>query len=216
VELEKIEVPDTYYYRVKMGKMVYEIELETLVAVMANQIISSNPSMYIDGDHEIALSLAKNEIFDFLKNMDAEQTEALDLFDNWFDDFTEFQKHKNKPFCKDLIVEFSDKSQWSIRLIDILSVRSGTEDDSFEIDMNDPLINDDDLLLGWIQENLTWNDISHFSEEIQRPQPEPDYNEEWKESFKIIKEWDNTFSILEFVSKTDIIEQIEDEDEVDD
>ena len=53
MELEKIEVPDTYYYKVKMGKMFYEIELETLVAVMANQIISSNPSMYLDGDHEV-------------------------------------------------------------------------------------------------------------------------------------------------------------------
>ena len=78
------------------------------------------------------------------------------------------------------------------------------------------MINDDDSLLKWIQENLTWNDISHFAEEIQRPQPEPDYNDEWKESLKIIKEWENTFSILELVGKTDIIDESQDSDEPDD
>lgn len=216
MELEKINDSDKYYYRVKLGKSTYEIELDSLVAVMANQIISSNPSLDIDENQEMALSLAKNEVFEFLKNIDFNESNSFDLFGNWFDDFTEFQKNKNKPFCKDLIVEFSDKSQWSVRLIDILSLRYGSEDDSFEIDMTDPIIVDDDLLLNWIQENLSWNDISHFAEELQRPQPEPDYNQEWKESFKIIKEWDNTFSILDFVSKTDIIEQIEDEDELDD
>lgn len=216
MDLELIEQEETYYFRVKLGKSSYEIEMSSLIAVMANQIISSNPSLGYDENYDIAFDVTKNEIYEYLKSLKTDEQDTIDLFGNWFDDFTNFQKQKNKPFCKDLIVEFSDKSQWSIRLIDILSIKAGVEEDSFEIDIDDPLINDDDLLLKWIQENLSWNDVAHFAEEIQRPQPEPDYNNEWKESFKIIKEWENTFSILELVGKTDIIDVNQDSDEPDD
>ena len=212
----ELETEENYYFKVKLGKLTYEIELSSLIAVMANQIISSNPALSHEENYDIAFEVTKNEIFDYLKSLDTEEKDTIDLFDNWFYDFTTFQKQKNKPFCKDLIIEFSDKSKWSIRLIDILSIKAGSDEDSFEIDIDDPLINDDDSLLKWIQENLTWNDISHFAEEIQRPQPEPDYNDEWKESLKIIKEWENTFSILELVGKTDIIDESQDSDEPDD
>ena len=67
-----------------------------------------------------------------------------------------------------------------------------------------------------MQENLSWNDLAHFAEEIQRPQPEPDYNNEWKDAFKIIKEWENSFSILELIGESDTIDEIEDSEEPDD
>ena len=174
----ELETEENYYFKVKLGKLTYEIELSSLIAVMANQIISSNPALSHEENYDIAFEVTKNEIFDYLKSLDTEEKD--------------------------------------IRLIDILSIKAGSDEDSFEIDIDDPLINDDDSLLKWIQENLTWNDISHFAEEIQRPQPEPDYNDEWKESTKIIKEWENTFSILELVGKTDIIDESQNSDEPDD
>lgn len=219
MELERVEPEELIYYKVKLGKLTYEISQESLIAVMANQIISTNSSINQDTNLEMAFDITKNEVHDYLRNIKPDEHFVIDLFDNWFDDFSAYQRAKNKPFCKDLIVEFSDKSQWSIRLIDIFSLRSGSEQDTFEIELDDPLLNDDDLMLKWVQENLSWNDLAHFAEEIQRPQPEPDYNNEWKDAFKIIKEWENSFSILELIGESDTIdeiEEVEDSEEPDD
>ena len=72
------------------------------------------------------------------------------------------------------------------------------------IDFDDPLVKKDEEFLEWAN-SLTWEDVKHLADEIQRPQPEPDYETEWKESEKEIIKWENELSILDFYELDDKI-----------
>ena len=63
----ELETEENYYFKVKLGKLTYEIELSSLIAVMANQIISSNPALSHEENYDIAFEVTKNEIFDYLQ-----------------------------------------------------------------------------------------------------------------------------------------------------
>lgn len=72
---------------------------------------------------------------------------------------------------------------------------------------------DDVSLLTWLSSEIKWDDIMHLADEIQRPQPEPDYDSEWINSKKYVKTWDKDFNILEMLGITDKIDSEDDEED---
>ncbi len=196
------------YFEVKMGKSIYEIELSSLVSTMTHQFLSSKKNTYNLDHYEIIYITTKSEITEYINHLTNQDIHFIDLFDDWISDFHTYQNEKNKVFCKDLIIEFSDQSKWCIKLLDLLAIKNGGDLSDFEVDYQDPILNDEKLMIKWVN-SLKWKDISILAEEIQRPQPEPDYGKEWRKAKKEIKEWDKTLNILDLLE----ISNIEDEDD---
>jgi hypothetical protein len=65
-------------------------------------------------------------------------------------------------------------------------------------------LKNDKKFLRWVN-SLTWDEIKHLADELQRPQPEPDYELEWKQSKKEIVKWENDLSLLDFYELDDNI-----------
>lgn len=60
---------------------------------------------------------------------------------------------------------------------------------------------------------IIWDDVKDLAEEIERPQPEPDYENEWAVVEKSISKWDETINILDFFELDDTIEYVEEDDD---
>lgn len=202
------------YVKVRLGKNFFEVETKSLISSMALQLIDSSPITNNNENFDVIFDTTKNEIKDYLNDKFEEEEFFVDLFDDWKNNFREFQSKKHLPFCKDVIVEFSDQSQWSFRMIDLMAFKnSSPEDDEFDVDYNDPVLQDDVSLLTWLSSEIKWDDIMHLADEIQRPQPEPDYDSEWINSKKYVKTWDKDFNILEMLGITDKIDSEDDEED---
>lgn len=208
--MTKTETNLPQYFQVKMGKTEYEIETESLVSTLCHQFLNTNREAYNPSHYDILFNTTRNEIEDYLNHLCESQDNSVDLFGNWAEDFHNFQNEKNKIYCRDLIIDFSDGSNWSFRLLDILSLKYGDQEFGFDMDNDDPVLTSDEKLIEWVSE-LNWDDISHLAEEIKRPQPELDYSIEWKTANKEVKNWEKTINILDIFEIT-----TEDYDEEDD
>jgi hypothetical protein len=128
--------------------------------------------------------------------------------------FDEFQVNKNKVFCKDLIVEFSDKSRWILKFLDIMTIKNQLEGvDEDLIDPKDEILQNEEVFLNFINEKLSWKDVCEHAELIKSDENDEKYDEEWKNATKEIIPWDKNLSIFDFISMGDIILE---EDEIDD
>lgn len=193
------------FFEVKMGKSIYEMETKSLISTMTQQFLSSKREDYNSDHYNLLFSTTRQEVKDYIEHLWELENIFIDLFGNWMEDFHNFQNEKNKVFCRDLIVEFKDGSKWSIKLIDLLSLKNTENSVSFEVDLDDPILKNDEDLIKWVN-TLKWNEVSMFAEEIQRPQPETNYSRIWKRSKKEIIDWDKTINILDLMEMTNSTE----------
>jgi len=130
-----IEIPERI--PVIIGKNVFQMESESLIASLVHQTIHKNNLLYNSDDFGMVFDVTKIEITNFLKKKISQDFEAFDFFDSWMLEFDEYQINKNKLFCKDLIITFPDKAQFSIKFLDVLSLRNAMLDfDENDIDNN--------------------------------------------------------------------------------
>lgn len=202
---------------VVVGKSVLQMESESLIASLVHQTIHKNNLLYNSDDFAMIFDVTKIEITNFLKKKLNADFEAFDFFDDWMSEFDEFQVKKNKIFCKDLYITFPDKIQFAVKLLDVISLRNIMLDrGENDVDDDDPILQDPQLLLDWIEENLTWEQISPYAEYVKTDRQENTRNKNFHKATKKIVEWDRQLSIFDFISKGDMIitnEDDEDDDE---
>lgn len=191
------------YFEVKIGNSKFEMMTESLITTLCHQYLNKNQNIYNFDHYEVIFQSVNLEIQKFLEHLVKKESNDFDLLSDWIEQFQDFQQEKNQHLCRDFVVEFSDNSKWSIKLLDLLSIKYGDE-----IDEDDPLLKDEKLLLKWIN-SLNWKDLELYAEEIQRPQPAPDYVEEFKKAKKEIIAWEKTINLL------DLLEASNDEEEDD-
>jgi hypothetical protein len=130
------------------------------------------------------------------------------------EEFDNYQLSKNKLFCKDLIITFPDNLQFCVKFLDVLTLRNlmlgRDENDLME---DDPVLNDENLVIQWVEENLSWDDLSPYAEFVKTTRQENARVRNFSKAKKKIIEWDKKLSIFDFITKGDmIITQDEDED----
>ena len=104
--------------------------------------------------------------------------------------------------------EFTDGSKWMIKILDLLAYKNNSAD----LNLSDPILENDEELINWVND-LEWEDVKHLADEITRPQPEPNYEEEWKNCTKNIEIWDEPIDILDFFEINDMIGLVSDQDD---
>ena len=209
-----VEIPERI--PVIIGKNVFQMESESLIDSLVHQTIHKNNLLYNSDDFVMIFDVTKIEITNFIKKKLQQDFEAFDFFDNWMLEFDEYQINKNKLFCKDLIITFPDKLQFSVKFLDVLSLRNAMLDrDENDIDDDDPLLQDPQLILDWIDENLTWEQLSPYAEYVKTDRQENTRNKNFGKATKKIVEWERHLSIFDFISKGDMILTSEEDDEED-
>jgi hypothetical protein len=207
-----VELPERI--PVIIGKNIFHMESESLIASLVHQTIHKNNLLYNSDDFAMIFDVTKIEISNFLRKKLTPEFEAFDFFDNWMSEFDEFQIKKNKTFCKDLIITFPDKLQFTVKLLDVISLRNVILDkDENDVDDDDPILNDPQLLLDWIDENLDWEQLSPYAEYVKTDRQENTRNKNFIKATKKIVEWERQLSIFDFISKGDMIVTNEDDDE---
>jgi len=207
-----IEIPERI--PVIIGKNVFQMESESLIASLVHQTIHKNNLLYNSDDFVMIFDVTKIEITNFLKKKISQDFEAFDFFDSWMLEFDEYQINKNKLFCKDLLITFPDKVQFSIKFLDVLSLRNAMLDcDENDIDDEDPALQDPQLMLDWINENLTWEQLSPYAEYVKTDRQESTRNKNFVKATKKVVEWERQLSIFDFISKGDMILSNEDDDD---
>ena len=214
---EKNVLPE--YVTVKIGKNKFQLSSEYLLSSMVQQVIHKNNSLYNSDDFMMVFDVTKIEVTNFLESLPETELEEFDLLGDWLEKFDEFQVNKNKVFCKDLIVEFSDKTRWILKFIDIMTIKNQLEGvDEDLIDPKDELLADEETFLNFVNEKLTWKDVCEHAELIKSDEQDEQFESEWKTAKKEILPWDKNLSIFDFISIGDIIvdgENIDDDDDDD-
>lgn len=202
---------------VKIGKNKFEISSDYLLSSMVQQVIHKNNALYNSDDFMMVFDVTKIEVTNFLESLPETDLEEFDLLGDWLEKFDEFQVNKNKVFCKDLIVEFSDKTRWMLKFIDIMTIKNqldGVDEDL--IDPKDKLLADEETFLNFVNEKLTWKDVCEHAELIKSDEQDEQFESEWKTAKKEILPWDKNLSIFDFISIGDIIVDENDIDDDDD
>lgn len=191
---------------------------ENVVSSLSHQILSKNAFRFEGEQYYYIYESTVIEIREFLLEMlKRNKRFVVNLFGEWNKDFLEFQEEKSKPFSKDLIVSFSDGSEWSVKIIDLVSLMDNLERDEntseIIIDTKNPLLQNEAAMMNWASENLDWNLLSEVAEEIKRPTNCPDYASEWKDATKRIIAWDDKVNMFDIMSLTSINESDEEDDD---
>jgi hypothetical protein len=202
-------LPD--YFEVKIGSSIFELETETLLTSMAHQYLSRNNSIDENSNYDMIFSITKTEIKSFLFEKSKNDDHFINLFGNWIEEFRNFQNKRNEPLSRDIEFQFSDGSKWIIKVLDLIALRSEPNGD-FAINFDDELLQNDENLLSWI-ETLEWDDVKHLADEVSRPQPEPDYNAQWKNIEKTIIKWEDNFNIFDFFEIDDTMSEEDSDDD---
>lgn len=155
------------------------------------------------------------EVKEYLKSkIDEDSKFAVNLFGEWMNDFIGYQKEKSRPFSKDIIVSFSDGSEWALKAIDIYALAEEVDMSNptaeVTIDKNSPLLTDEDYMLKWVSDNLTWDKLEEIADIVKKPEVTPDYAGEWKNADKRVEAWENTLSVIEMITLDS--EEMDDED----
>lgn len=185
------------FYPVKIGNSKFEMLTESIINSLCQQYLNHYQNKYNFDHYEMVYITVKSEVEKYVNTQIESNIECFDFLGGWLDEFIAFQNKKNEFLCKDFIVEFSDESMWSIKILDLLNFKYNGD----KIDETDPFVQDENLILEWAS-SLKWEDISYFAEEIKRPQPAPDYNDEFINAKKEIKPWDETVNLLSFLETT--------------
>ena len=203
--------------KIKIGKNIFDIDIDVLLSSMTHQVIHKNNSLYNSDDFGLIFEITKAEVTSFLESYFDEDAEYFDIFENWISEFDKYQQNKNKLFCKDLIITFPDRTKWQVRILDILTIKnrlSGNE--SAEVDLDDEMLLDDQKLLESIDANLTWHDVSEYAEFVKETRQENTRNKNFIKANKEIKLWAKQLSIFDFIQVGDmILSDDEDDDEED-
>jgi hypothetical protein len=205
------------FVKIKIGNSIFDLAYDSLIASMTHQYLSNHHTMREDADYDLIFEVTKELISDFVKD-NIDKKEYIDILGDWVPEFVVYHNEKNKPLCKDINITFKNGSIWQIKLLDLLAHKydvnndSESDEDDFEIDYNDSLLKDDNEIIQYL-ENLSWNDIQEIAEEIQQPQPEPNYNELYETSEKTVISWEKNISLLDFFDISDIINISEDQEE---
>ena len=202
-------LPD--YFEVKIGSSIFELETDTLLTSMTHQYLSRNPSIDETANYEVIFEISKSELKSFLFEKVKNDEYFIDLFGTWIDQFKIYHEKRNEPLSRDVEFGFSDGSKWVIKILDLMSLRTSS-DSEFIINFDDDILTNDEKFLDWVQ-NLEWNDIKHLADEIKRPQPEPDYEKEWKSANKSIVKWEESFSIFDFFEIDDTMSEEDSDDD---
>jgi len=182
------------YFEVKIGNSKFDMMTESLITTLCHQYLNKNQNIYNFDHYEVIFISVKLELQKFINSLVEKDIKEFDILGDWIEQFQQFQQDKNQYLCKDFVVEFSDKSKWSIKLLDLLSLKYNDE----EIDDDDPFVKNEKLILNWVK-TLNWNDLEMYADEIQRPQPEPDYAKEFKRAKKEIISWEKTINLLDLL-----------------
>ena len=94
----------------------------------------------------------------------------------------------------------------------VIAVRL-THFDENDIDDKDPALQDPQLMLDWINENLTWEQLSPYAEYVKTDRQESTRNKNFVKATKKVVEWERQLSIFDFISKCDMIISNEDEED---
>ncbi len=203
--------------KIKIGKSIFDIDMDVLLSSMTHQVIHKNNSLYNSEDFNLIFEITRAEVTNFLESYYDAEADYFDIFEDWVSHFDEYQKNKNKLFCKDLIITFPDKSKWQIRVLDVLSLRNRQMgNDSAEVDLDDELLLDDEKLILWIEDNLTWTELTEYAEYIKEPRQESTRNKNFMKANKVIKLWSKQLSIFDFIQVGDMIIRDDDEDDDED
>jgi hypothetical protein len=190
------------YFEVKIGNSKFDMMTESLITTLCHQYLNKNQKIYNFDHYEVIFISVKLELQKFINSLVEKDIKELDILGDWIEQFQEFQQNKNQYLCKDFVVEFSDKSKWSIKLLDLFSLKYNDE----EIDDDDPFVKNEKLILNWVK-TLNWNDLEMYADEIQRPQPEPDYAKEFKRAKKEIISWEKTINLLDLLEASNSEEE---------
>ena len=202
-------LPD--YFEVKVGSSIFELDTDTLLTSMSHQYLSRNVNLDESTNYDIIFGVTKTEIKSFLCEKAKNEETFIDLFGPWFEEFRTYQNKRNEPLSRDVEFEFSDKSKWIIKVLDLMTLRSN-EDSEFSINFDDEILQNDENFLEWVN-SLEWNDIKHLADEIRRPQPEPEYENEWKMSQKNLVKWEDNFNIFDFFEIDDTMSEEDSDDD---
>jgi hypothetical protein len=207
-----VELPDSI--PVKLGNSVVKMDTDALLTSMTHQTIHKNSLLYNSDDFIMIFDVTKIELTKFLLKKIDKDFELFDFFDDWMEEFDNYQLSKNKLFCKDLIITFPDNLQFCVKFLDVLTLRNlmlgRDENDLME---DDPVLNDENLVIQWVEENLSWDDLSPYAEFVKTTRQENARVRNFSKAKKKIVEWDKKLSIFDFITKGDmIITQDEDED----
>ena len=202
-------LPD--YFEVKVGSSIFELDTDTLLTSMSHQYLSRNVNLDESTNYDIIFGVTKTEIKSFLYEKAKNEETFIDLFGPWFEEFRNYQNKRNEPLSRDVEFEFSDKSKWIIKVLDLMTLRSN-EDSEFSINFDDEILQNDENFLEWVN-SLEWNDIKHLADEIRRPQPEPEYENEWKMSQKNLVKWEDNFNIFDFFEIDDTMSEEDSDDD---
>ncbi len=212
--MEIIEYPEAV--KVYLNRKKISMPFDSVSASLTHQVLSKNARRF-EGEHYYMLfESTVIEIKEYLKyKIEEDSKYTLNLFGEWMNDFIEYQKEKSKPFSKDLIVSFSDGSEWSLKAIDIYALAENIDiaspSEEITIDRSNPLFIDEEYMLKWVSENLTWEQVEEIADQVKRPQNSPDYNAEWKNADKRIEHWENPLTVIEMIA-LDSEEMDDDED----
>ena len=206
------DVPE--YANVKIGNNCFELSFESLVASMTHQYLSNSSNYHHNEDYDILFDVSKLLIIEYVLDQ-LKSKENIDILGNWFEDFVNFQQNKNKPLCKDVNITFNDGSIWQIKFLDLLAHKHSSEhsdDEDFIINYEDSFLVNNNEILEYLNK-LSWSEVSELADEIQKPQPEPDYDSEYVSAKKEIVEWEKEVTLMDFFDINDIIECSRDEDD---
>ena len=197
-----------------IGKNCFNIPTENVISSMVQQVIHKNNMLYNADDYAMVFDVTKIEIVNFLESLPKDELDDLDLLGDWIETFDTFQVNKNQSYCKDLIIEFSDKTKFIVKFLDLLSLKNQLNgDDSDFINPKDELLADEDKFVEYFTENFSWEQISPFAEMLKDDTDEEKYSNEWKSSKKSVSPWEKNLSIFDFISHTDIMIEEDEEDD---
>lgn len=202
------------YMNLLIGKNCFDIPTENVISSMVQQVIHKNNMLYNADDYAMVFDVTKIEIVNFLESLPKDELDDLDLLGDWIETFDTFQVNKNQSYCKDLIIEFSDKTKFIVKFLDLLSLKNQLNgDDSDFINPKDELLADEDKFVEYFTENFSWEQISPFAEMLKDDTDEEKYSSEWKSSKKSVSPWEKNLSIFDFISHTDIMIEEDEEDD---
>jgi hypothetical protein len=207
------EYPETV--KVYLNRSKINLPFDSVSASLTHQILSKNARRF-EGEHYYMLfESTVIEVKEYLKSkIDEDSKFAVNLFGEWMNDFIGYQKEKSRPFSKDIIVSFSDGSEWALKAIDIYALAEEVDMSNptaeVTIDKNSPLLTDEDYMLKWVSDNLTWDKLEEIADRVKKPEVTPDYAGEWKNADKRVEAWENTLSVIEMITLDS--EEMDDED----
>lgn len=210
-ELVEIQFPE--YANVKIGNSIFELSFDSLIASMVHQYLNNFHKQDSAGDYNVIFDVTKGLITDFVMD-DLIKREHIDILGDWVHEFITYHNDKNKPLCKDIHIQFENGSIWQIKLLDLLAHKYNIDEsvEEFDIDYDDPCVKDDNEIVKYL-ETLNWETLADMAEEIQKPQPEPDYSSMYESAKKEVVSWEKPVSLLDFFDLDDIISLTEEDDQ---